>query len=94
MPRYLIERDFGQIDEAEMEIIGQDSKRIIAERCPDVVWEVSHVVSDETGAIKTFCIYTAPNEERLREHASLLGRHQVDVIYEIGGEVSPADFPA
>ena len=35
----------------------------------------------------------APNEERILEHASLLGRHHIDQIYEIGGQVSPADFP-
>lgn len=94
MPRYLIERNFGQIEEEQMEAVGQDSNRIIAERCPDLVWEKSHVVVDEAGEIKTFCIYTAPNEDRIREHASLLGRHEIDSIYEIGGEVSPADFPA
>jgi hypothetical protein len=94
MPRYLIQRNFGQRDDDEMEVIGQDSKRIIVEHCPDIVWEISHVVSDETGEIKTFCIYTAPNEDRIREHGGLLGRHHIDVIYEIGGQVSPADFPA
>ena len=93
MPRYLIQRNFGERGDEEMEGIGQDSNSIIVEHYPDIVWEISHVVADETGEIKTFCIYTAPNEDRIREHASMLGRHQIDVIYEIGGEISPADFP-
>jgi Protein of unknown function (DUF4242) len=93
MARYLIQRNFGQRDDDEMAVIGRDSKQIIAEHCPDIVWEISHVVSDETGEIRTFCIYTAPSEDRIREHASILGRHHIDVIYEIGGQVSPADFP-
>ena len=29
----------------------------------------------------------------VREHASLLGDHFVEEIYEIAGDVSPADFP-
>ena len=93
MPRFLIQRNFGQRDDDEMEIVGRDSKRIIAEHCPDIVWEISHVVADIDGEITTFCIYSAPSEERILEHASLLGRHHVDRIYEIGGQVSPADFP-
>lgn len=94
MPRYLIQRNFGVRDDEEMAVVGRDSKRIIQEHCPDIVWEISHVVSDDAGEITTFCIYTAPNEERIREHASMLGRHEIDMIYEIGGQVSPADFPA
>ncbi len=29
----------------------------------------------------------------VREHANLLGDHTVTTIYEIAGDVSPADFP-
>ena len=93
MPRYIIQRNFGPIDEEEMRMVGEDSHRIIEERTKDVVWEVSHVVTDEDGVVTTFCIYEAPNEERVREHASLLGRHSITALYEIGGDVSPDDFP-
>lgn len=93
MPRYLIKRNFGERDEEEMGIIGADSKRVINEHMPDIVWEISHVVSDEEGRITTFCIYQAPSEERVREHGVALGRHEIESIYEIGGQVSPADFP-
>jgi Protein of unknown function (DUF4242) len=93
MPRFLIKRNFGEIDDAAMAEVGAASHRVIAEKTPDIVWEVSHVVAGPTGEILTFCIYSAPNEDRIREHASLLGRHRIDDIYEIGGDVSPADFP-
>jgi len=93
MPRYLIKRNFGPVDDEEMHDIGVSSHRVIDEKTPDVVWEVSHVVASPDGDIYTFCIYTAPNEDRVMEHASLLGRHHVDAVYEIGGDVSPADFP-
>jgi uncharacterized protein DUF4242 len=93
MARYLIQRNFGERDEGEMDEIGRDSKRIIAEHTPEIVWEISHVVADEDGNITTFCIYQAPNEAMILQHASLLGRHRIDNLYEIGGQVSPADFP-
>jgi len=91
--RFLIRRNFGTVDDEAMQEIGVASHRVIAEQTPDIVWEVSHVVAGPDGEILTFCIYTAPSEERVLEHASLLGRHHVDAVYEIGGDVSPADFP-
>jgi len=93
MPRFIIQRDFGPLDDEAMEMVGTDSHRIIAEHTPDIVWEVSHVVADEDGSITTFCIYSAPSEDRVREHAERLGRHEIRALYEIGGDVSPADFP-
>jgi hypothetical protein len=92
MPRFLIERTF-EVDENEMPRIGRRSNEVISEQFPDVVWEHSHVVMDEQGKVKTFCVYTAPDEETVRGHAGALGEHQVDHLYEIGGDVTPADFP-
>lgn len=91
MPRYLIERTF-EVDENEMPRIGRRSNQVIAE-LPGVVWDHSHVVMDEQGNVKTFCIYEAPDEETVRKHSSQLGEHALDRIYEIGGDVTPADFP-
>ena len=54
-------------------------------------WEHSHVVSDEIG-IKSFCVYEAPNEERLREHGDMVRNHTIVRICEIAGDVTPADF--
>jgi hypothetical protein len=91
MPRYLIERTF-EVDENEMPRIGRKSNQVISE-LPGVVWEHSHVVMDDQGNVKTFCIYEAPSEEIVRQHSAGLGEHALDRIYEIGGDVTPADFP-
>jgi hypothetical protein len=91
MPRYLIERTF-EVDENEMPRIGRKSNQVLSE-LSGVVWEHSHVVMDEEGNVKTFCIYEAPNVDTVRRHSAALGEHALDRIYEIGGDVTPADFP-
>jgi hypothetical protein len=93
VPRYLVERVWDDLDEEEMNGAGSRSRRIAEERFPEITWEHSHVVTDEAGAIKTFCVYQAPNPDMIREHAYLLGNHQVNKIYEIGGDITPGDFP-
>jgi hypothetical protein len=94
MPRYLIERVFEDVDEEQLRNIGARSKAIAAEQFPDIVWEHSHVVTDDEGNIKSFCVYSSPNDQMVREHAGALGFHQLGAIYEIGGDISPADFPS
>jgi hypothetical protein len=91
MPRYMIERVFGEAVEEDMGRISSNSKRILEEDFPDMTWEHSYVVSDEAG-IKTFCIYDAPSEERVRKHAERVGEHAITQLYEIGAVVTPADF--
>lgn len=92
MTRYVIERTY-DVDESEMPNVGTRSKRIATEQFPAIVWEHSHVVVDSDGNLKSFCIYQAPDEETVRRHAELLGNHVVERIYEIGGDVTPDDFP-
>jgi hypothetical protein len=92
MPRYVIERDFGQVDDDEMMEIAVISKTAIFEEFPDITWEHSHVCSDDAGAIKTFCIYDAPNQVRVREHAERMGRHVVLQVYEIAGDIDPREI--
>ena len=91
MPRYLIERAYGEVEQDAMQNIGQRMKRVAKEDFPDVSWDHSHVVSDDSG-IKSFCVYEAPNEERLREHGDMVRQHTILRIYEIAGDVTPADF--
>jgi len=92
MPRFLIERAFF-VTEPEMEEVGRRSKQIAADNFPDVAWEHSHVMVDETGNVRTFCVYAAPDEATVREHAEQLGQHRVEKVLEIAGDVTPADFP-
>ena len=91
MPRYVIERVYGTAVQEDMARIGSRSKNVAREHFPDLTWEHSHVVSDESG-IKSFCVYEAPSEERLREHAQQVGEHTVTHIYAIAADVTPADF--
>jgi hypothetical protein len=93
MPRYLISRIFDELDEDEQNELGSRSRRIIDEDFPEITWEHSHVVTDPAGVLRSFCIYDAPNEAVIRAHSDELGHHQIEAIYEIGGDISPADFP-
>lgn len=94
MTRYLIERVWDPIEEEEMSDKARLSKRILKEndQFSSVVWEHSHTVMDEEGQLKSYCVYSSPNTELLRDHATMLGGHSIYHIYEIGGDVSPADF--
>jgi hypothetical protein len=93
MPRYLIDRSWDPDKENKESIeAGVRSKRVAKEKFPEIVWEHSHVVMDERGLLKSFCIYQAPNPEMVREHAKFLGNHVIEEIYEIGGDIEPAGF--
>jgi Protein of unknown function (DUF4242) len=93
MPRYMIVRSF-DVGEAEMPAVGRRSREIAENEFPEITWEHSHVVVDDSGKVRTFCIYAAPSEDVVRQHSTRLGQHQLDSIDEIVGDVTPADFPA
>jgi hypothetical protein len=93
MPRYMIVRSF-DVGEGEMPAVGRRSREIVENDLTEIVWEHSHVVVDDMGLVRTFCIYEAPDEETVREHSSRLGQHRIDSLDEIVGDVTPADFPA
>lgn len=92
MPRYLIVRAF-DVEEAEMPTFGRRSRELVDHDFPEITWEHSHVVVDGEGKVVTYCVYEAPNEEIVREHSKRLGRHALEGIHEIAGDVSPGDFP-
>jgi hypothetical protein len=91
MPRYLIEREYGQAEQEAMQDIGRRSKRA-ADELDGVKWEHSHIVSDESG-IKSYCVYEAPDEQRVREHGEMVREHTITRIWEIAADVKPEDFP-
>lgn len=92
MPRYLIERTFF-VSEEEMQEVGRRSREIATEKFPQIAWEHSHVLVDETGNVRTVCVYDAPDEQTVLQHAESLGQHRVERIAEIVGDVTPEDFP-
>ncbi len=70
MKRYVIERDLpgvGGMNSAELGGAARASNAALA-RIPGVQWEHSYVAGD-----KTFCIYLAESEGRIREHAEMSG---------------------
>lgn len=94
MPRYLVKRTWGEVSDAEMM---DNARRALAARDEgfdddDIVWEHSHVAVDDTGRCVSYCVYGAPDAARLRAHAEATGGHFVDEIFEIAGDISPADF--
>ncbi|MBA3433854.1 MAG: DUF4242 domain-containing protein [Actinobacteria bacterium] len=92
MPRYLIERTYS-VDMDKVPAVATRSKALGHYSFPEIVWEHSHVVLDSDGTPKSFCVYSAPNEDMVREHSERLGEHSVEAIYEIAGDVTPDDFP-
>jgi hypothetical protein len=92
MPRYVIERFFDRISDEDMLAATVRSDQIAGERFPEITWEHSHVVIDDNGAIKTFCIYGAPNEKMLREHAEAFGSHMITNLYELVDDVTPEEI--
>jgi hypothetical protein len=92
MPRYVIERNFGLIDDDEMQELAARSKLVGIEQFPDIEWEHSHVCNGGDGGFKSYCVYRAANPDRLRDHATRFGGHVVNAIYEIVGDVTPDDI--
>ena len=91
MPRFMIERDFGKVSDREMLDFALRSDRVAAESFPDVVWEHSHVCALSDGTVTTYCVYTAPNADRVREHAEAFGGHVVTKIHTIVDDITPEE---
>ena len=73
--------------------VGKRSRKTIEEGYPEITWEHSHVVVRDDGKVMTYCVYDAPSEDVVRQHSVDLGRHTIDDVMEIAGDVTPADFP-
>jgi hypothetical protein len=87
MPRYLIERNVGQISREDLNAASRRSKQVIAEMT-GIVWIKSYISESEG---KIFCEYDAPNEETIREHARRAGL-PCNRISEVALEISPDMF--
>ena len=71
MPKYVIERDIpgaGKMSPAELKGISQTSCGVLSKLGPQIQWVHSYVTGD-----KIYCVYNAPNEAMVREHAALGG---------------------
>jgi hypothetical protein len=92
MPRYLIVRSF-EVNEDAMPNVGRRSREVAEQEFPEITWEHSHVIVGDTGTVNTYCVYEAPDEETVRKHGERLGQHTIEDVWEIAGDVTPADFP-
>lgn len=92
MPRFLIVRTF-EVHEEQMPDLGRRSREIAEQEFPELMWEHSHVVVDDAGTVRTYCVYDAPSEDVVRAHSRSLGKHSIDELHEIAGDVTPDDFP-
>ena len=67
MPKYVIERDIpgaGKLSADELKGISQKSCGVLRDLGSEIQWVQSFVTGD-----KIYCVYIAPNEEMVREHA-------------------------
>ncbi len=86
MPKYLIERQIpgaGELSAQELQTISQKSVGVLHQMGPRIQWVQSYVAAD------TFhCVYIAPNEEMVREHARL-GGFPANRIFKIKSVIDP-----
>jgi Nickel responsive protein SCO4226-like len=86
MPRYLIERHIpalGARSAEELRDLGKRSNAVLQQLGPSVQWVYSYLTRD-----RMYCVYVAPDEALLREHA-LLGGFPADQIMRIVGMMDP-----
>lgn len=71
MPEFVIEREIpgaGALSEAELREVSLRSLQALKEIGPHIQWLHSYVTED-----KVYCIYLAPDEQTIREHARRAG---------------------
>jgi hypothetical protein len=71
MPQYVIEREMpgvGKLGADDLKSASQTSCSVLGELGPQIQWVHSYVTDN-----KIYCIYRAPNEDMVREHARLGG---------------------
>jgi len=86
MPRYLIERQLpgaGDLSSNDLQNIAKKSCDVLQNLGPQIQWVQSYVTDD-----KITCVYLAPNEQIIREHASR-GGFPVTRISEIRAIIDP-----
>jgi hypothetical protein len=68
MPKFVIEREIpgaGKLSPQELQAVSQKSCSVLRELGPQIQWLHSYVTDN-----KIYCVYIAPDEKTVREHAS------------------------
>jgi hypothetical protein len=91
MPKYVIERTLagaGKLSPEELRGISQKSCGVLQGLGPQIQWVQSYVTDD-----KIYCVYIAPNEEIVREHARQ-GGFPADSVSEVRSVIDPTTAEA
>ena len=86
MPKFVIEREIpgaGDLSPEELRGISQTSCGVLRQMGPRIQWLHSYVTGD-----KIYCVYIAPNEETIREHAQA-GGFPANRVSEIKSVIDP-----
>jgi Nickel responsive protein SCO4226-like len=71
VPKFVIEREIpgaGNLSDSQLREVSQKSVAALQEMGTKIQWLHSYVTGD-----KVYCVYLAPDEETIREHARLVG---------------------
>ncbi|MCJ7468287.1 MAG: DUF4242 domain-containing protein [Maribacter sp.] len=86
MPKFIIERNISNVSGFSAEKLKEISKKsneVLCRLGTDIQWIHSYVAGD-----KIYCIYLAPSEELIREHAQLAG-FPANLITKIANVIEP-----
>jgi Nickel responsive protein SCO4226-like len=86
MPKYIIEREIpgvGNLSQNELQGISQKSCSVLTEMGPQIQWVQTYITPD-----KIYCVYIAPDEVAVREHARR-GGFPANRISEVKSMVDP-----
>jgi hypothetical protein len=86
MPLYIIEREIpraGDLSAAELQGIAQKSCAVLQELGTAIQWVQSYVTDE-----KIYCVYIAPNEQLIRDHARR-GGFPANLISEVAARIDP-----
>jgi len=86
MPKYVIEREIpgaGKLSSQELKGISQKSCGVLNKMGPQIQWLQSYVTGD-----KIYCVYIAPNEKMVREHAKQ-GGFPANRVSEVASVIDP-----
>jgi hypothetical protein len=87
MPKYVIERELpgaGKLSAEELHDISAASNKVIASLGPELHWLTSYVTED-----KLYCVYVAPDEDILYEHARC-GGFPINAVTRVSGNIDPS----
>jgi hypothetical protein len=86
MPKFVIERTIpgaGSLTAEQLKAISQTSCGVLKKLGPQIQWVQSYVTDD-----KIYCVYIAPDEEMVREHARL-GQFPADSVRAVRVVIDP-----